>query len=110
MQNTATFDLVWPGERRSRKQKEIVRALENEAPLLAILMILAENSATRPRNRSRIHYLIFPMTLIMFSGREPSIQDTVPIIWCWEAKVAEDMDTLPANSISVSSFRGLPPS
>src|ERR1700736_6868418 len=32
MQNAAPFGLVWPEERKSRKDKEVVRALENEAP------------------------------------------------------------------------------
>jgi ATP-dependent DNA helicase RecQ len=75
MQNSASFDLVWPDERRARKQKEVVNSLEIEAPfdhelfevLRKMRAILAQEQGGVP------HYLIFPdETLKAFARLKPS--------------------------------------
>jgi ATP-dependent DNA helicase RecQ len=75
MQNTASFDLVWPEERRSRKQKEVVQAPENEAPFDRDLYeILRKTRAALAQEQGGVpHYLIFPdETLKAFARLKPS--------------------------------------
>jgi ATP-dependent DNA helicase RecQ len=75
MQNAAPFGLVWPEERKSRKEKEIVRALENEAPFDRDLFeALRKTRATLAQEQGGIpHYLIFSdETLKAFARLKPS--------------------------------------
>ena len=62
MQNTASFDLVWPEEGRSRKPKEVLPAPENEAPFDRDLFeILRKTRAALAQEQGGVpHYLIFP--------------------------------------------------
>jgi ATP-dependent DNA helicase RecQ len=74
MQNTASFDLVWPEERRSRKQKEVIRALENEVPFESDLYeLLRKTRAALAQEQGGVpHYLVFPdETLKAFARLKP---------------------------------------
>src|ERR1700738_4729016 len=75
MQNTASFSLAWPEERRPRSAKEVARELTNEAPfdrdlyeaLRKIRTTLAQEQGGVP------HYVIFPdETLKAFARLKPS--------------------------------------
>ena len=116
MQNTATFDLVWPEERRSRKQKEIVRALENEAPFDRDLYeILRKTRATLAQEQGGVpHYLIFPDdTLKAFARLKPSsVESARRIRGVGEVKAAKYMETFlrVIQEFSVQSSEASPPS
>ncbi len=95
MQNTASFDLVWPEERRSRKQKEVVQAPENEAPFDRDLYeILRKTRAALAQEQGGVpHYLIFPdETLKAFARLKPSsIESARRIRGVGEVKAARYM-------------------
>ena len=97
MQNAASFDLVWPEERRSRKQKEVVRELENEAPFDPDLYeVLRKTRATLAQEQGGVpHYLIFPdETLKAFARLKPSsIESARRIRGVGEVKAARYMET-----------------
>jgi ATP-dependent DNA helicase RecQ len=95
MQNTASFDLVWPEEGRSRKSKEVVPAPENEAPFDRDLFeILRKTRAALAQEQGGVpHYLIFPdETLKAFSRLKPSsIESARRIRGVGEVKAARYM-------------------
>jgi ATP-dependent DNA helicase RecQ len=95
MQNTASFDLVWPEERRSRKQKEVVQTPENEAPFDRDLYeILRKTRAALAQEQGGVpHYLIFPdETLKAFARLKPSsIESARRIRGVGEVKAARYM-------------------
>jgi ATP-dependent DNA helicase RecQ len=75
MQNAASFDLVWPEERRSRKGKEVVREPEYEAPFDRDLYeALRKTRAVLAQEQGGVpHYVIFPdETLKAFARLKPS--------------------------------------
>jgi ATP-dependent DNA helicase RecQ len=79
MQNVASFDLVWPEERRSRKGKEVVREPENEAPFDRDLYeVLRRTRAALAQEQGAVpHYVIFPdETLKAFARLKPSSIET----------------------------------
>jgi ATP-dependent DNA helicase RecQ len=95
MQNTASFDLVWPEEGRSRKPKEVVSAPENEAPFDRDLFeILRKTRAALAQEQGGVpHYLIFPdETLKAFARLRPSsIESARRIRGVGEVKAARYM-------------------
>jgi ATP-dependent DNA helicase RecQ len=95
MQNTASFDLVWPEERRSRKQKEVIRALENEVPFESDLYeLLRKTRAALAQEQGGVpHYLIFPdETLKAFARLKPnSIESARRIRGVGEVKAVKYM-------------------
>jgi ATP-dependent DNA helicase RecQ len=79
MQNVASFDLVWPEERRPRKGKEVVREPENEAPFDRDLYeVLRRTRAALAQEQGAVpHYVIFPdETLKAFARLKPSSIET----------------------------------
>jgi ATP-dependent DNA helicase RecQ len=75
MQNLASFDLVWPEERKSRKGKEVDREVENEAPFDRDLFeVLRKTRATLAQEQGGVpHFFIFPdETLKAFARLKPS--------------------------------------
>lgn len=75
MQNAASFDLVWPEERRSRKGKEVVREPEYETPFDRDLYeALRKTRAVLAQEQGGVpHYVIFPdETLKAFARLKPS--------------------------------------
>jgi ATP-dependent DNA helicase RecQ len=75
MQNVASFDLVWPEERKSRKGKEVDREVENEAPFDRDLFeVLRKTRATVAQEQGGVpHFFIFPdETLKAFARLKPS--------------------------------------
>jgi ATP-dependent DNA helicase RecQ len=75
MQNAASFDLVWPEERRSRKGKEVVGEPEYEAPFDRDLYeVLRKTRAILAQEQGGVpHYVIFPdETLKGFARLKPS--------------------------------------
>ena len=75
MQNVASFDLVWPEERKSRKGKEVDREVENEAPFDRDLFeVLRKTRATLAQEQGGVpHFFIFPdETLKAFARLKPS--------------------------------------
>ncbi len=97
MQKAASFDLVWPEERRSRKQKEVVRELENEAAFDPDLYeVLRKTRATLAQEHGGVpHYIIFPdETLKAFARLKPnSIESARRIRGVGEVKAARYMET-----------------
>ncbi|MEY2615454.1 MAG: ATP-dependent helicase RecQ [Verrucomicrobiota bacterium] len=95
MQNTASFDLVWPEEGRSRKPKEVPPAPENEAPFDRDLFeILRKTRAALAQEQGGVpHYLIFPdETLKAFARLRPSsIESARRIRGVGEVKAARYM-------------------
>jgi ATP-dependent DNA helicase RecQ len=95
MQNTASFDLVWPEEGRSRKPKEVLPAPENEAPFDRDLFeILRKTRAALAQEQGGVpHYLIFPdETLKAFARLRPSsIESARRIRGVGEVKAARYM-------------------
>jgi ATP-dependent DNA helicase RecQ len=95
MHNAASFLLVWPEERRSRKGKEIVRELENEAPFDRDLFeILRKTRATLAQEQGGVpHYVIFPdETLKAFARLKPaSIESARRIRGVGEVKAVKYM-------------------
>ena len=95
MQNTASFDLVWPEEGRSRKPKEVLTAPENEAPFDRDLFeILRKTRAALAQEQGGVpHYLIFPdETLKAFARLRPSsIESARRIRGVGEVKAARYM-------------------
>ena len=74
MQKAASFDLVWPEERKSRKGKEVDREVENEAPFDRDLFeVLRKTRATLAQEEGGVpHYLIFSdETLKAFARLKP---------------------------------------
>jgi ATP-dependent DNA helicase RecQ len=74
MQNSASFDLVWPDERRARKQKEVLGSLEIEAPFdRELFEVLRKTRAILAQEQGGVpHYLIFPdETLKAFARLKP---------------------------------------
>jgi ATP-dependent DNA helicase RecQ len=95
MQNAASFNLVWPEERRRRKEKEIIRALENEQPFDRDLYeILRKTRAALAQDQGGVpHYLVFPDdTLKAFARLKPnSIESARRIRGVGEVKAAKYM-------------------
>ena len=96
MQNAASFDLVWPEERRARKQKEVLRALENdEEPFDRDLFeALRKTRAALAQGQGGVpQYLIFPdETLKAFARLKPSsIESARRIRGVGEVKAAKYM-------------------
>ena len=95
MHNSASFDLVWPDERRARKQKEVVGSLESEAPFdRELFEVLRKTRATLAQEQGGVpHYLIFPdETLKAFARLKPgSIESARRIRGVGEVKAAKYM-------------------
>jgi ATP-dependent DNA helicase RecQ len=75
MQKAASFDLVWPEERKSRKGKEVDREVENEAPFDRNLFeVLRKTRATVAQEQGGVpHFFIFPdETLKAFARLKPN--------------------------------------
>jgi ATP-dependent DNA helicase RecQ len=95
MQNVASFDLVWPEERKSRKGKEVDREVENEAPFDRDLFeVLRRTRATLAQEQGGVpHFFIFPdETLKAFARLRPSsIESARRIRGVGEVKAARYM-------------------
>jgi ATP-dependent DNA helicase RecQ len=95
MQNSASFDLVWPDERRARKQKEVVDSLEIEAPFdRELFEVLRKTRAILAQEQGGVpHYLIFPdETLKAFARLKPgSIESARRIRGVGEVKATKYM-------------------
>jgi ATP-dependent DNA helicase RecQ len=95
MQNTASFDLVWPEEGRSRKQKDVAPVPANEAPFDRDLFeVLRKTRAALAQEQGGLpHYLIFPdETLKAFARLKPSsIESARRIRGVGEVKAARYM-------------------
>jgi ATP-dependent DNA helicase RecQ len=95
MQNAASFNLMWPEERRRGKEKEIIRALENEAPFdRELYEILRKTRAALAQDQGGVpHYLVFPDdTLKAFARLKPSsIESARRIRGVGEVKAAKYM-------------------
>jgi ATP-dependent DNA helicase RecQ len=93
MQNAASFDLVWPEERRSRKGKEVVREPEYETPFDRDLYeALRKTRAVLAQEQGGVpHYVIFPdETLKAFARLKPnSIESARRIRGVGEVKAAK---------------------
>src|SRR6476469_9263255 len=95
MKNASKFNLVWPEERRRRKEKEIIRALENEQPFDRDLYeVLRKTRASLAQEQGGVpHYLVFPDdTLKAFARLKPgSIESARRIRGVGEVKAAKYM-------------------
>ena len=95
MQNSASFDLVWPDERRARKQKEVVNSLEIEAPFdRELFEVLRKTRAILAQEQGGVpHYVIFPdETLKAFARLKPgSIESARRIRGVGEVKAIKYM-------------------
>jgi ATP-dependent DNA helicase RecQ len=95
MQNSASFDLVWPDERRARKQKEVLGSLEIEAPFdRELFEVLRKTRAILAQEQGGVpHYLIFPdETLKAFARLKPgSIESARRIRGVGEVKAIKYM-------------------
>lgn len=95
MQNIASFSLVWPQGRTSRKAKGVVQELENEAPFDRDLYeLLRKTRATLAQEQGGVpHYVIFSdETLKTFARLKPSsIEGARRIRGVGEVKAAKYM-------------------
>ncbi len=86
---------MWPEERRRGKEKEIIRALENEAPFdRELYEILRKTRAALAQDQGGVpHYLVFPDdTLKAFARLKPSsIESARRIRGVGEVKAAKYM-------------------
>jgi ATP-dependent DNA helicase RecQ len=110
MQNAASFDLVWPEERRSRKGKEVVREPEIEAPFDRDLYeFLRKTRASVAQEQGAVpHYVIFPdETLKAFARLKPSsIESARRIRGVGEVKASKYMG---AFLRAIEEFEGMRP-
>jgi ATP-dependent DNA helicase RecQ len=110
MQNAASFDLVWPEERRSRKGKEVIREPEMEAPFDRDLYeFLRKTRASLAQEQGAVpHYVIFPdETLKAFARLKPSsIESARRIRGVGEVKASKYMG---AFLRAIEEFEGMRP-